>query len=172
MATARVWAEQDRAYLRSLEAERNALVGPTATYYRLLRGAHVDPLYNEPVADPLYAYDAAGTLARHDEAFRYDGPYSVVVAVLFERTTGRTEEASDAGVEARYDGEVMVARDTWEATVGLSTPPKEGDVLWVSDEWWDVVGANSGGHVTDSGHYVGWKLQVKKRDRFEPSRKI
>ncbi len=171
MVTARIWAEQDRLLLRRWEAERNALVGPTAQYYAIVRGAHVDPLYQEPVADPLYAYDAVGTLARHDEAFHYDGPYAIVVAVLFERTTGREEEADEDGLEARFDGEVYVARDEWEAKVP-GTLPKEGDVLFVSEEYWDVVLANTGGHVCDGSHFVGWKLVVKKRTRFTPDRKI
>jgi hypothetical protein len=170
--TDRIWGEQDKTILRQWEAERNALVGPTSTYYVLVRGAHVDPLYQEPVADPLYGGPSTGQLARHPDAFEYAGPYPVVVAVLFERTTGREEEVDEDGPEARFDGEVYVARDEWEAKVGATAPPKEGDVLFVSAEWWDVVLANSGGHVCDSEHYVGWKLMLKKRTRFEPNRKI
>ena len=169
--TARLWGEQDRAILRGWEAERNALVGPPALYYSLVRGAHVDPLYREPVADPLYG-PVGGSGAKHTDAFSYAGPYSLVVAVVFERSTGREVEADEAGVEARFDGEVYVAYDEWAAQVPPGTLPKEADVLSVSGEWWDVAAANIGGYVTDSGAPVGYKLMVKKRDRFEPNRKI
>lgn len=168
----RIWGEQDRVILRRWEAERNELIGPTALYYSVVRGAHVDPLYQEPVADPLYGGPPTGTGARHTDAFEYAGPYSVIVAVLFERSSGRTVQADETGVEAMYDGEVYVARDEWEGKVTTGALPKEADVLFVNNEWWDVVAANTGGHVTDSGHFVGWKLQVKKRDRFEPNRKV
>ena len=170
--TLRIYGEQDKILLRQYEAERNALVGPTALYYSIVRGAHVDPLYNEPTADPLYAYDAVGTLAKHTDAFHYDGPYSIVCAVVFERSTGRDEEVDEDGPEARFDGELEIARDEWEEKVTNGALPKEADVLWVNDEWWDVAMSNTGGHVTDSGHYVGWKLMLKKRGRFEPNRKV
>jgi hypothetical protein len=138
----------------------------------LVRGAHVDPLYNEPVADPLYGGPATGSGAKHTDAFQFDGPYAIVMAVEFERSTGRDESADEAGPEARFDGFAYVARDEWERVRGIAAPPKEADVLLVNDEYWDVAMANSGGHVTDSGHHVGWKLSLRKRTRFEPQRKV
>lgn len=172
--TNRIWAAQDLAYLRTLEAERNALVGPTALYYSLVRGAHVDPLYNEPVADPLYAADADGTDAQHPEAFHFAGPYSVVMTVIFERSTGRTPEADEGGSEARYEGEMGIAYNEWIAKVTDGSLPKEGDVFSVNGEWWDVAAANPGGYITDGGRTenVGFKIGARKRDRFTPDRKV
>ena len=170
----RLWGVQDLALFRRWEAERNELVGPTATYYSLVRGAHVDPLYNEPVADPLDYDPTAGGGARHDEAFVFAGPYNLIVAVIFECGTGRDANADEMGFEARYDGEVYVAYNEWAAKVPAGSLPKEGDVLSVNGEWWDVAAANPGGYATDAGRTdnVGYKLLVRKRDRFEPDRKI
>ena len=170
--TTRLYGEQDKILLRAYEAERNALVGPTAQYYVLVRGANVDPLYNEPTADPLYGGLVTGSDAKHTDAFRFDGPYSIVMAVIFERSTGRDEEVDEAGPEARFDGECEISRNEWEAKMGLTALPKEADVIFVNAEWFDVSLANTGGHVTDSEIYVGFKLMLKKRTRFTPDRKI
>lgn len=172
--TDRLWGVQDIALFRGWEAERNALAAPTGLYYSLVRGAHVDPLYREPTADPLYGGPSTGSDARHPDAFGHAGPYSVVMAVVFERSTGRDAQADEAGVEAHYDGEIGIAYNEWAAKVPAGVLPKEGDVVSVNGEWWDVTNANPGGYVTDAGRAdnVGYKLQVKKRDRFTPDRKV
>ena len=50
--------------------------------------------------------------------------------------------------------------------------PKEGDVLYLFNEWWDVAKAGIGGNVLDSPHYVGFKLELRKRTQYTPDRKI
>lgn len=167
----RVWYDQDASVLRNYARERNELVGPIANYYSLIRGANVDPLYSEPVADPLYGGPPTGIDAKHDDAFEYEEPRDVIMNVTFERATGMDPQADDAGLDAIFDGEAYIARDEWER-VWTDRDPKSGDVLWVSNEWWDVKTAKTGGHVMDSGTYVEWKLELRKRDRFTPDRKV
>lgn len=169
--TARLYGEQDAALLRGWIEERNQIAAPVARYYSLVRGANVDPLYREPVADPLLGGPAYGAMSRHADAFEYVGPREMILAVVFERASNASSEANEAGIDTTCDGEACVARNEWER-VWPGIAPKKGDVLWVSDEWWDVVGANTGGHVMDSGHYVDIKLSLRKRDRFTPDRKV
>ena len=168
---ARIWYDQNATLLRKYCQWRNEYVSPVAAYYSLVRGAHVDPLYSEPTADLLYGGPVVGSNAQHDEAFEYLGPRDTVVAVIFERATGASSQADEAGVETICDGEGYIARNAWEA-VWPDRPPKKGDVMNVANEFWDIVGADQGGHVLDSGTYVEWKLRLRKRDRFLPDRKV
>jgi hypothetical protein len=166
---ARIYGEQDRTILRFWSQERIELSSPLAQYYSLILGGAVDPLHHEPVGDPMYG--GTSPTAQHDEAWKFDGPRDVVLAIIFERATGASTEAGEAGVETTCDGEAYLNRNEWER-VWPDRLPKKGDVFWSSSEWWDVVGCDTGGHVLDSGHYVEFKLRLRKRDRFTPDRKI
>jgi hypothetical protein len=77
----------------------------------------------------------------------------------------------DEGFEVEYDAEVFVSYNEWARVVGAKIP-KEGDVLFLMGEYFDVVNAGKGGNFIDSVTVVGYKLQVKKRTKFTPDRKF
>lgn len=181
---ARVYYDEDATYLRSLEEERIELTGPTCEYYSLNRGRNVDALYGEPTNDPLYGGSSAlGSLSKSDEAWNFypdigegEEEISFPCAVEFVEADGRTPSVRSEGIVAEYDGIVAISRNHWECayedTIYVGRVPKEGDVIYVSDEWWDVVRAGKSGNVLDSTTYVGFRLEVKKRTQFTPDRKV
>jgi hypothetical protein len=181
---ARVYYDEDAAYLRCLEDERIELVGPEIEYYSLNRGTHVDALYGEPTNDPLYGgASARGTDSKSEEAWNFypgDGVDSVTMpaAVEYEQMTNREPVVRENGTTWEYDMILVISRDAWECAledlVIDGRLPKEGDVLYVPDygEWMDVTKVGTGGNVSDSGTYVGFRFELKKRTRFTPDRKV
>ena len=80
------------------------------------------------------------------------------------------------GFTYEYDAIVAISRNHWECaledTAIEGREPKEGDVLYLFGEWWDVVKAGRSGYVLDSPTYVGFKLELKKRTQYTPDRKV
>jgi len=54
----------------------------------------------------------------------------------------------------------------------LGRTPKEDDVCYVMNEWWDVVKAGGSGNILGTAETVGYKLELKKRTQFVPERKL
>ena len=146
-----LYGEQDAAYARRIEAERNRLTGPTATYYQLLRGRNVDPLYNEPVTWEFTKFE-------------------VVVSVEWEERDNREFEAEEEGSHAEVDAIARVARNAWEKV--STTRPKEGDVIYFHERYWDVIKANEGSRMLDTSNFVGYQMELRKRSRFDPERRV
>lgn len=167
----RIYDDYEAGYMREIEAERMALSGPTCQYYSLNRGVNVDPLYNEPTADPLYGNQTGGSMARHAEAFNFTGPVDVVCGVMYVEADQRSPSTDEGGTVIESDGEVYIARNEWEEKFP-GRRPKEGDVLYVNHNWWDVANAGSSGNVLDTQEFVGFKLIVKYRSKFMPDRKV
>jgi hypothetical protein len=138
---------------RGFEEERINLFGQTCTYYILSRGQNVDPLYNEP--DPNWSFEN----------------YTLTAAVTYQEMDNRDPAVRDEGFIVEYDAEVFIAYNEWASAVGKGLP-KEGDVLQIMNEYFDVVNAGKGGNFVDTVDQVGFKLQVKKREKFEPNRKF
>ncbi len=168
----RIYADQDAAYLRSLEAERIELVAPTAQYYSLNLSVHVDPLYNEPTNDPLYGGgDPLGTPAKNSTSWDFEGPHEFPASIQYEEMDKKEVSVRSEGMETNRDAEMLVSRNHWEEKFP-DRLPKEGDVVFIFDIWWDVVKEGKGGNIADTRHYVSFKLELKKRDKFTPDRKI
>lgn len=138
---------------RSYEEERINLFGQVGDYYVLSKSTNVDPLYNEPT--PEWAFTQ----------------YSLVMAVTYQEMDNRQPSVRDEGLEVEYDAEVFVSYNEWARVVGAKVP-KEGDVLFLMGEYFDVVNAGKGGNFIDAVTVVGYKLQVKKRSKFTPDRKF
>lgn len=180
----RVYFDEDVTYLRSLEEERIELVGPLCEYYSLNRGKNVDALYGEPTNDPLYGGSSArGNPSVSDEAWNFypdiDGgqePVSFPCAIEYQESDNRQPTARTEGFVYEYDAIVAISRNTWECAWEGTTIegrlPKEGDVLYLFGEWWDVVKVGKSGNVLDSPNYVGFKFEVRKRTQYTPDRKI
>jgi len=181
---ARIYYDEDAAYLRCLEEERIELSGPTCEYYSLNRGKNVDALYGEPTNDPLYGGSASrGDPSRSDEAWNFfpdiDGgasPSTFPCSIEYQEADNRNPSVRPEGFLYEYDAIIGISRnhweDTWEDTVIEGRLPKEGDVMYLFEEWWDVTKAGKSGNIIDSPNYVGFKLELKKRTQFTPDRKI
>ncbi len=139
---------------RSYEEERINLFGQACTYWVLVRGANVDPVYNE--TDPNWAFNT---------------PYNLIAAVTYQQMDNRQPSVRDEGFDIDFDADVFIAHNEWATKVGTAVP-KEGDVLSIMEEYFDVVNAGKGGNFIDTPQVVGYKIQVKKRSKFTPDRKF
>jgi hypothetical protein len=154
--------------MRCIEAERNRLTGPTAQYYSLNRGKNVDPLYDEPSDDPLYHGSPLGVT----EVWGWFPAFDLVVTMEYGESENKDVSVRDEGQEIQYDATIRLAHDEWMAVAPVGQMPKEGDVCYVFEKWWDVVRAGRAGYVVDTSTSVGWVLGLKHRDSFTPDRKI
>ena len=139
---------------RSYEEERINLFGQACTYWVLVRGANVDPVYNE--TDPNWSFRT---------------PYNLIAAVTYQQMDNRQPSVRDEGFDIDFDADVFIAHNEWATKVGTEVP-KEGDVLLIMEEYFDVVNAGKGGNFIDTAKVVGYKIQVKKRSKFTPERKF
>lgn len=178
---ARIYYDEDAVYIRSLEEERIELVGPTCEYYSLNRGKNVDPLYGEPTNDPrYYGSSPLGSDSVSSEAWNFypsiDDPKQFPIEIEYMEADNRTPTARAEGFVYEYDAIIGISRnhweDAWEDTVIDGRAPKEGDIIYVFGEWWDVTKAGKSGYILDSTEYVGFKLELKKRTQYTPDRKV
>lgn len=180
------YRQQDERILRRYEEERIALVASVGEFYSLNRGANVDPLYDEPTNDPLYQDDRIpgtpgdewphDTTLRHNEAWEFLGPFFMDMAIEFQQVDNRQPTVRDEGKEVEWDALVSISRNEWECVMEDSAVagriPKEGDVVFVQNVWWDVIKASTSGNIIDTVTHVGYRLEVKKRTKFTPERKV
>lgn len=180
------YRSQDDEILRRWEEERIGLSGPIGEFYILNRGANVDPLYNEPTNDPLYQEDRLpGTpgdewphnvTLRDNEAWEFEGPFMMDMAIEYQQSENRNPAVREEGKEAEYDAIIAISRNEWEGVLeDAGVPgkiPKEGDVVFVQNVWWDITKKGTSGNVLDTVSYVGFRLEARKRTKFTPERKI
>jgi hypothetical protein len=167
-----------------LEQERNRLTGPTALYFSLIRGQNVDALYGEPDNDPLYGGGSPrGTDQIDDESWHFypnpdDGEpdLEMVVIMEYQEMDNRTPMVREEGFHAEFDAIMHLAYYEWvdgiKDTLIDGRLPKEGDVIYVFNLWWDVVRVGSGGNIADSTEITGYKFELRKRTKFTPDRKV
>lgn len=180
------YRSQDDVILRRWEEERIGLSAPVGEFYILNRGANVDPLYSEPTNDPLYQEDRIpgtpgdewphDTTLRHADSWEFSGPLMMDMAVEYQQSEQRNPMVREEGKEAEYDAIIAISRNEWEAvmtTAGVvGMQPKEGDVIFVQNEWWDITKQGTSGNILDTVQFVGFRLEVKKRTKFTPERKV
>ena len=153
MSRKHVYGERDRAYFQRLEKERYGLTGPEATYFSLLRGRNVDPLYNEP------------------RGWEFE-EFCLQVVIEYEEKDNRSPSIREEGLEVEYDAQVSIAKLEWDENAPIGRRPKEGDVIFVQKEYFDVVKDGSAGNVVNTADFVGYRLELRKRIRFDAKRKV
>jgi hypothetical protein len=164
----RCYGDADAAYFKCLEAEKIGLVAPTVLYYSLNRGRNVDPLYNEPADDPLYGGGPVGV----SEVWGWFPAFEIQGAMEYTGETGSNPSVRDEGKEYDYDATLRIAASEWTRLAPSGQAPKEGDVCYVYSMYWDIVQFGDSGHVGDTMTFVGWVVKLKRRENFEPQRKL
>lgn len=147
--------DQDLAYLKCLDDERIKLTGLTGAYYVHDRSQGNDPLYNEPVP------------------WGYLGPYTFTGSLEHNEADDSDEMVdTEKGWEKEYDARLYISALEWDNVVGSPHIPKSSDVVSIGGRWWDVVKSSRNGPIVGTQTYVGWKLELKLRTKFDPSRKV
>lgn len=159
----------DACFLQKAEQERLSVSGTEVTYYALNKGKNVDPLYNEPVP---WGFEDAVDSVTFLAWFRY------------VEHRNKDEMATENGYEENHDAELTIAYLTWkeeaEDVFGINRPPRTGDVVEVSlgvhpsqnTLSFDVIRAGAGGVIFQSQDFTSYKLDLKKRTKFRPRRKL
>jgi len=148
-----IYGDRDKEYFQRLEKERFGLTAPTATYFSLNRGKNVDPLYNEP------------------RGWDFE-EFCVQVAIEYQEMEDRTPEVREEGFGVEYDAMAYVAMLEWNENAPAGRSPKEGDVIFIQKQYFDVVKGNSGGNVVDRPDFAGFRLDLRKRIKFDAKRKV
>lgn len=182
-----LYTDQSLAYFRKLEADRIAQTGISLEYYSLNRGVNVDALYGEPDNDPLYGGSSVvGSDQQHDMSWNFspdvaggESPFNLYCIVEYSESEDRNVMTRPEGQHIEYDAIMYMAYNHWEC--GLldldnssltGRTPKEDDVIYVGEIWFDVVKVGGAGYVNGTLSYVGYKFELKRREQFVPERKV
>jgi len=166
--------------------EYNRLGGTPIKLWSVRRAASFDPLWDEPSVqhgyDPLYG-EHAGSPPPADrnevpdrKEWGFQGPWEFWGVVEFEEIEGQATSIEDS-ITTEKDATAWIARLSLDDAG--SPYPKKGDVFelrWkdASDKimFFDVTGSKRGGALNDSQTYVQFAVALKKRSKFDPSRRV
>lgn len=186
----RIYGSGDANYFAELDLERVASTGVYAEYYSLNRGRNVDAVYSEPDNDPLYGgtnpRSPRGTPQTHDMAWNFcpdiaggDAPLLVSVSVEYVEYDNRNPSVRSEGRVTEWDAVMSMPKLGWQCALDdhaslcvKGRVPKEGDVVFVFGQWWDIVKVGGYGSVLGTADTIGYRFDLKKRSAFTPNRKV
>jgi hypothetical protein len=157
--TRTLYGERDRKFFQRLDDESIRRSGVEVTYFSLERGKNVDPLYNEP------------------KGWRYTKFCLRTAHIEYQELDGREVSVRDEGKVSELTARLNVSVIEWESRAPIDPRvtadrkarqrrPKEGDVVQVQREYWNVVRANSAGNVVDQPTFTGYQMELRKRLKF------
>jgi len=160
-----LYGDRDRKFFQKLDYENVRRSGGQVTYFSLNRGQNVDPLYNEP------------------KGWRYTKFCLESAHIEYQEIDGRDVSVRDEGKETTQTAKLFISIIEWEKRApidprvtrdgnAMQRRPKEGDVLEIQREVWNVVQANSGGNVVDRPSFTGYGLELRKRLKFIAQRQV
>ncbi len=179
-------AEIEQELHDEIAEEYNRLGGTPIKMWSVRRAASFDPLWDEPSSqfgyDPLYGERAGSPppAERHEVPDRkewgFQGPWEVWGVVEFEEIEGQATGIEDS-ITTEKEAVAWIARTALDK-VGAPYP-KKGDVFevrWTDAAgnimFFDVTSAKRGGALNDSQTYIQFMVALKKRSKFDPSRRI
>ena len=154
-----LYGDRGRKFFQRLDHENIRRSGVEITYYTLERGQNVDPLYNEP------------------KGWRYTKFCIRSAHIEYQEMDGRDVSVRDEGKVSELTAKINISVIEWEQRAPIDPRvtaedkarqrrPKEGDVIEVQREFWNVVKANSSGNVVDQPTFTGYQLELRKRLKF------
>lgn len=147
----------------SIAQEASRLSGVNFRIYSVRRARHLHPLYREP--------------SQNGNEWSFHGPWELFGGFEFDQGTETDPEASAEGLQKTSTAVLWIARKALE---DINAPePKIGDVidLWERKpfgsefQYWDVTKANPDGNIWTSEAFVQYRVELRRRSRFEPGRK-
>ena len=121
---------------------------------------------------PLYAEPSVGG------DWEFHGPWELMGSFEFDQSRDLTDDVSQEGLQKTTTAQLTLARRDMET---IEAPdPKIGDVIWLWDrspfksefQYWDVTLAAPDGNIFTNESFVQWRLELRRRSRFEPGRKL
>lgn len=160
-----LYGDRDRRFFQKLDDENIRRSGGEVVYYSLNRGKNVDPLYNEP------------------KGWRYKKFCLQAANIEYQEVDGRDVSVRDEGKVTTLSAKVNVSIIEWEKRACVDPRvtregkarqrrPKEGDVLEIQREFWNVVKANSSGNVVNRPDFTGYQLELRKMLKFIAQRQV
>lgn len=147
----------------SIAAEPARLSGVSVRIYSVRRAKNRHPLYAEP--------SVGGD-------WEFHGPWELMGSFEFDQSRDLSDEVSQEGLQKTTTAQLTLARRDMET---IEAPdPKIGDVIWLWDrapfssefQYWDVTLAAPDGNIFTNESFVQWRLELRRRSRFEPGRKL
>ena len=148
----------------SIASEPARLSGTAVRLYSVRRAKNRHPLYAEP--------------SRDNHEWEFHGPWELMGAFTFDQGQEIEDEVSSQGLQKTANAVLHLARKELER---IDAPdPKVGDVIHLWDQqpfgsefqFWDISRANPDGNIFTNESFVQFRIELRRRSRFEPGRKV
>lgn len=156
----------DAKFLEGVIEEQIRMAGEKVRLYSMLTkhtddalsvDPHLDPLYDEPVSDPITG----------NEKFKFIGPYELWAVV---KKGSKDISGEERGLKlGRSDGYALFARSVFDAQ-GIPSP-KLGDVVEWEGRYYDMVNVDEDGNVADTLTFVRYRCTLRIAEAFTPQRR-
>lgn len=156
----------DKAFFDDVLVEQIRVAGEEVRLYSILSKSttdsdsvdpHLDPLYDEPVSDPVTG----------NEKFKFKGPYRINAVV---KKGSKEVSGEERGLKiTREDGSAVFARVTFERE-GIPFP-KIGDVVEWQGRYYDTTKVDEDGNLADTLTFTKYRCTLRINGAFLPERR-